>query len=64
MEGIWWKRNIKNTKNKNRDRKTKKINKIEENKKVIGGSEIRIKLIKDTTKSETGRLRIKRINKL
>ena len=37
--------------------KLKKVNKIE-------GCEIRIKLIKDTTNSETEELRIERVNKL
>ena len=41
----------------------KKVNKTEENQKVIGKQEIRIELIKDTTKRKKEWLRIERINK-
>ena len=58
LEENWWARNITKTKNKKiKGRKTKKVNKIE-------GCEIRRKLIKDTTNSETEELRIERVTKL
>ena len=57
LEENWWARNITKTKNKKIAEKLKKVNKIE-------GCEIRIKLIKDTTNSDTEELRIERVNKL
>ena len=64
LEGIWWARNIRKTKNKKqKQKKLKKVNKIEETEKVIGKQEIRTELIKDTTKNKEW-LRIERINRL
>ena len=57
MEGNWWARSIRKTKNKSRDRKTKKVHKIKAHK-------IRIESIKDTTSWEAEELRIGRINKV
>ena len=52
MERNWWARKTRKTKNKNRDRKTRKIEVYK----------IRIELIKDTTKTETEGVSIERIN--
>ena len=57
MEGLRWARNTGKNKNKNRSRKTKKI-------KWNKRTEIRIELIKYTTKRDTEKLRINRTNKL
>ena len=53
----WWARYTRKTKNKVRDGKTKKLNKIE-------GHKIRIGSMKSTAKRGTEELRIERINKL